>query len=90
MNYLKFSVGSAGPGTVVEVTLRGVESDVYLVDAPNLTAMQAGRSFQRYGGHYRASPIRLGVPHHANWTAVVVPVGGKVSASARILHGAGV
>jgi hypothetical protein len=90
LNYLKFPVGRAGPGTIIEVTLRGVESDVYLVDAPNFTAMQSGRSFRYHGGHFKASPVRLGVPHHGDWTAVVTPTGGHVSASARVLHGADV
>jgi hypothetical protein len=90
LNFLKFPVGQVGSGTVVEVALSGVESDVYLVDAPNFAAMQSGRSFRYHGGHFKASPVRLGVPHHGNWTAVVVPVGGRVDASVRILHGAGV
>jgi hypothetical protein len=52
--------------------------------------MQSGRSFRYHGGHFKASPVRLGVPHHGDWTAVVTPTGGHVSASARVLHGADV
>lgn len=93
MNYLKWPIGQAGPGTTVEVTLSGVESDVFIVDAPNFAAMQHGRSFRYHGGHSQASPVRLSVPHQGNWTAVVIPTGGagqRVSASARVLRGASV
>ena len=89
MNYLNFPVGQAGAGTVVEVTLSGVESDVYLVDASNLAAMHSGRQFRYHGGHFKSSPVRLAVPHRGDWTVVVAPVGGRVTASVRVLSGAG-
>jgi len=88
MSYLSYPIGQAGPSTVVEVTLRGVESDVYLVDSSNFAAMQRGSSFNYTGGHYNASPIRLRVPHLGNWTAVVMPTGGSVQASVRTIQAA--
>lgn len=89
MNYLKFPLGTVGPGTVVEVTLSGVESDVFLVDTANLAVLQRGGQFRYTGGHYKSSPVRLGVSHHADWTAVVVPgAGGTVRASVRTLWAA--
>jgi hypothetical protein len=86
MNFLKFPVGNADPGTVVVITLQGVESDVFLVDDANLGCFERGQSFQYTGGHYRQSPARLRVPSHGNWTAIVVPSpGGQVSASAQVI-----
>lgn len=86
MNYLTFLVGVARPGSIVEVVLSGVESDLFLVDDSNLASMHRGGSFNYTGGHYGSSPVRLAVPSRANWTAVVVPgAGGRVSASARLL-----
>lgn len=83
MNYLSFPVGPAGPGAVVEVTLSGCESDVFLVDDLNLAKMKHAQSFRYTGGHYNRSPVRLAVPTEANWTAVVIPTGGQVRASVR-------
>jgi hypothetical protein len=88
MDYLSFSIGSAGPGSVVEVTLSGCESDVYIVDSPNFAAMKRGGQFRYTGGHYNASPVRLAVPHQGTWTAVVIPSGGTVRASARTIRAA--
>jgi len=85
MNYLAFPVGSAGPGATVEVTLSGAESDVFLVDSANLAKMKRGQSFHYTGGHYRQSPVRLRVPSLAAWTAVVIPTGGRVQASVRLV-----
>lgn len=85
MNYLSFPVGLAEPGSVVQVTLSGCESDVFLVDEFNLSKMKRGQDFQYVGGHYNRSPVQLTVPSQANWTAVVIPTGGRVNASARLV-----
>jgi hypothetical protein len=70
----------------VEVTLSGVESDVFLVDPANLSAMEQGRSFRYHGGHYKGSPVRLATPCAGEWIAIVVPgVGGTVRATARVI-----
>ena len=87
MNFLKFPLNNQNAGTAVEVTLDGVESDVFLVDDPNLATFQRGGQFRYVGGHYKASPVVLGVPSTGNWTAVVVPgTGGTVRASVRTLN----
>ncbi len=86
MNFLRFPLNQQSAGRVVEATLSGVESDVFLVDPPNLRSFELGQSFQYHGGHYKQSPIRLRVPRAGDWTAVVVPgAGGTVHASVRVL-----
>ncbi len=86
MNFLKFDLGNQQAGAIVEVTLSGVESDVFLVDPSNLQAMEAGRSFTYQGGHFKQSPVRLAVPGAGSWFAIVVPgPGGRVNASVRVL-----
>lgn len=86
MQFLKFPLNSLNTGAHVEVTLSGVESDVFLVDPSNLRAMENGQQFSYTGGHYKQSPVRLSVPHSGDWTAVVVPgAGGTVTASVRVL-----
>lgn len=85
MNFLKFPLNQQSAGAVVEVTLAGVESDVFLVDPSNLRAMEGGRRFRYHGGHFKGSPVRLKVPESGNWTVVVVPgAGGTVRASVRV------
>jgi Domain of unknown function (DUF1883) len=89
MNFLKFPLHHQNSGTVVEVTLRGVESDVFLVDDPNLRQLERGGQVRYHGGHYNGSPVRLRVPSSGNWTAVVIPSpGGTVQAAARVISAA--
>lgn len=89
MNFLKFSLHHQNAGAVVEVTLSGVESDVFLVDEINLRQFEGGSSFRYTGGHYKGSPVRLRVPSSGSWTAVVVPSpGGTVRAQARVISAA--
>jgi hypothetical protein len=86
MQFVKFDLNNVKAGSVVEVTMSGVESDVFLVDSTNFTAMQGGRNFEYFGGHFKKSPARISVPRAGNWIAVVVPgSGGKVTASARVI-----
>ena len=87
MQFLKFPLGQLVSGTIVEVVLRGVESDVYLADDSNLRKLERGdlNGFRGYGGHYRRSPIHLGVPSNGTWTAIVIPIGGRVEASVRMI-----
>jgi hypothetical protein len=73
-------------GALVETTLSGVESDVFLVDSMNLRAFESSERFDYVGGHFKSSPVRLRVPSPATWTAVVIPgSGGQVKASVRVL-----
>lgn len=85
MQFLKFPLGHLDSGAVVEVVLRGVESDVYLADDSNLRKLERGdlNGFRGYGGHYKQSPVRLGAPLGGMWTAVVIPIGGRVEASVK-------
>ena len=86
MNFVKFPLHTQNAGAIVEVTLSGVESDVFLVDPSNLRAMESGRQFSYTGGHYKQSPVRLSIPARGDWTAVVVPgAGGTVRATVRVL-----
>ena len=85
MNYLKFPLNSQKSGTTVEVSMTGVESDVFLIDSTNLSAFERGGQFSYVGGHYKASPVRLRIPSSGTWTAVVVPgVGRTVHASVKV------
>jgi hypothetical protein len=87
VNFIKLTFdGPLTAGSIVEVTLSGVESDVFLVDPSSFRAMESGRQYQYHGGHFKNSPVRLSVPHTGEWIAVVVPgAGGTVRASARAI-----
>jgi hypothetical protein len=86
INFLEFPLNYQNAGATVEVTLQGVESDVFLVDNANLSSFKRGRQFTYQGGHYKKSPVVLGVATSGTWTVVVIPgPGGRVSASVRVL-----
>ncbi|MGI8761058.1 MAG: DUF1883 domain-containing protein [Jatrophihabitantaceae bacterium] len=85
MNIIEKPLGNQRQGAVVEVTLQGTESDVFLVDTLNLSKFKRGQDFRYSGGHYNSSPVRLAIPSAGTWTAVVVPGGGSVSASFRMV-----
>lgn len=88
MNYLKFSLGTQQAGSLVEATLKGVESDVFLVDDQNLSIFERGGRFRYIGRHYKQSPARLQVPSAASWTLIVIPgIGGEVSANVKVING---
>jgi hypothetical protein len=86
MSYLKFDLHHQDPGTMVEVSMSGMESNVYVVDDMNLRRLERGESFQhaRGGGRYRRSPARMAIPSAGHWTAVVMPIGGRVQASVKV------
>ena len=87
MSFVKFTLNHQDAGTMIEVTMSGVESDVYVVDDSNFRRFERGESFQhaKGGGRFKTSPARIVVPSAGNWTAVVVPRGGRVQASVRML-----
>ena len=85
MSYLKFPLHHQNAGVTVEVTMQGVESDVFLVDSTNLSSFERGAQYRYHGGHYKASPVRLTIPSSGIWTAVVVPTGGTVKAAVRTI-----
>jgi Domain of unknown function (DUF1883) len=88
VRFLKFSLGHQASGAVVEIVLRGVASDVFLVDDLNLQKLERDDQFTYYGGHCERSPVRLRVPSTGMWTAVVIPIGGYVEASVRVFPSA--
>jgi uncharacterized protein DUF1883 len=88
MNYLRFPLRYQNAHVMVEVTLHGVESDVFLMDSANLSSFERGAQCTYYGGHYKSSPVRLRIPSNGTWTAVVVPIGGSVRATARTITAA--
>ena len=86
MDCIKFPLNHQPAGRTVEVSLDGVESDVFLVDSANLSRLERGGQFRYHGGHAKRSPIRLQMPFEGDWTAVVVPLpGGQVRASVRLV-----
>jgi Domain of unknown function (DUF1883) len=88
MNYIEFPLQHQAGGSVAEVSLTGVESDVFLVDSTNLSAFKRGSEFRYHGGHYKSSPVRLRVPPNGTWTVIVIPSqGGTVHATVRVLVG---
>lgn len=85
MQYRKWSLGHLSGKAIVQVVLRGAESDVFLTDDANLRKFERGEDFRYYGGHYQQSPVRLSPPSGGSWTAVVIPTGGHVEASVQVL-----
>lgn len=86
MEYLTFPLGRLSRGSVVVVALSGDESDVFIVDQPNLHAFERGTSFHYHGVHAKQSPVQIAVPAPGDWTAVVVPTGSSgVRATVRVL-----
>lgn len=84
MNFLHFNLGQQSAGVIVQTSLRGSESDVFLVDGTNFSRFKRGQSFKYTGGHFNQSPVTLRVPHAGSWTAVVIP-SGRVEASVKVL-----
>jgi Domain of unknown function (DUF1883) len=86
VNYLDFDLGQLTGGETVLVELSGVESDVLLVTPTELSNLSAGRTYRYWGGHYKRSPARIGVPSGGHWHVVVVPgLGGRVTANVSVL-----
>jgi len=87
MQFQHYELGYLQGGAVVEVTLRGTEANVRLMNDSNFHSYRAGRRHEYYGGHYRQSPARICVPSSGNWH-VAVDLGGyagSVQSSVRVL-----
>jgi Domain of unknown function (DUF1883) len=85
MNYSDFDLGHLGGGEVVTVSLSGVESDVMLMSESDVHRFAGGGRVTYWGGHYRRSPAKIGVPSAGAWHVVVVPgLGGRVEANVSV------
>lgn len=87
MNYLQSDLGELETGTLVDVTLRGTEANVMLLDPVNLGRYRNGQRFEYFGGHFTRSPARIAVPRAGHWHVVVDlgGAGGRVEASVNVL-----
>jgi hypothetical protein len=85
MNFLHWKIDTTQEATAV-VTLKGVESDVLVLDRTNFDRFRRGSSFQYFGGHYKRSPARLVIPSEGEWYVVVIPnAGERVEATLQVL-----
>jgi hypothetical protein len=90
VQYAYSDLGQRKRGDVVEVTLRGNEANVVLLDSSNYSAFRSGRRHRYHGGLAKRSPVHLTVPHSGHWYAVAyIPPGyrGSARASFRVLPG---
>lgn len=88
MEFLQFDLGYQQRGAVAVVSLSGTEANVQLLDSENLNRYKTGRTFNYYGGHYKASPARIVIPHTGGWH-VIADLGGnagQVKASVRVIR----
>jgi hypothetical protein len=86
---LEWDLGATESGTNVVVTLRGSESDVFLLSPTDLSRFRAQRPFSFVGGHFQTTTVRLLVPTTGHWHLVVVPSpAGRVEASVRLVPAA--
>ena len=89
MNYGTFPLNFQRSGAIVTVSLKGVESDVMLLDSTNLQAFERGAQYRYFGGHYKRSPVQLRVPTSGTWTVVIVPgLGGQVNVTVQMAQAA--
>jgi Domain of unknown function (DUF1883) len=88
LEFLSWTLNHERAGTIVEFTLQGASSDVMLLDAANLASLQRGdmANLSGVGGHFTSSPVRLQIPTSGFWTAVVIPIGGEVTASIEVFR----
>lgn len=77
----------ASPQNVILVNL-DKQANVRLLDAYNFGRYRRGETHRYFGGHAKASPVRLTPPHYGHWYVVVDlgGYGGSVQASARMLR----
>jgi hypothetical protein len=86
MEYLESDLGWQSSGSV-RVDLRGTEANVLLLDGPNLHRFRNAQDYDHYGGHYKTSPVFIGIPHGAHWHVVVNlgGYGGRVDATIKMM-----
>lgn len=91
MQYIHADLGRRKRGDVVEVTLKGNQANVLLLDSSGFNAFKRGRQARGVGGLAKRSPVRLTVPRTGRWYGVAyLPAGhrGRVKAGFRVLPGA--
>lgn len=71
MNFNYWDLGQQPAGATVHVTLSGDAPNVRLMDRHNYRLFEAGREHRFYGGHYKSSPVVLGVPNGDHWYLVI-------------------
>jgi hypothetical protein len=87
MSVITYDFPNLGQGDEIIVTMKGVQSNVLLLDPANFSAFMAGRqSRSSGGGGFNRSPAHLVVPRAGHWHVVVQPIGGRVEASARAVR----
>lgn len=87
MQFLHTDLGTTTAGDVVVVHLEGTEANVLLLDSVNLARYRHGDSYRYHGGHFTASPARIGVPSTGHWHVVVDlgGFGGSIRASVSVI-----
>ncbi len=89
VEFLEWDLGTTSCGSNVVVTLRGAESDVFLLTPRDLARFRSMQPFSFTGGHFQSSSVRLIVPQDDHWHLVVVPGPlGRVEASVRLVRAA--
>lgn len=89
LNFAHHDLGNLSGGEIVEVSLKGSEANVRLMDSSNFHSYKSGRRHSYIGGHTKKSPVRLSVPRSGHWH-VTVDLGGyrgSVRSGIKILPG---
>lgn len=86
MDYQHFDLGHRAKGETVEVAISR-SANVRLMDNENFEKFRYGKEHRPYGGHYRVSPVLIGIPSTGHWHVVIDLAGhsGTVDASVRVL-----
>jgi hypothetical protein len=75
MNFQQYDLGQKSGGEVYQITLRGTEANVRLMDSSNFQSYRRGGRHEYVGGHYKQSPVTLRVPNAGRWF-IVIDLGG--------------
>lgn len=86
-NYTHYDLGFLEADTVVEVTLKGSDANVQLLDDECYDNFKAGKQYICIGGLVTKSPVRMKVPFSKRWHVTVDMRGltGTVQSSVRVL-----
>ena len=87
MKFIHADLGTVPAGSVVVAELAATAANVLLLDPNNCNRYRRSDSYRYYGGHFRNSPARVGVPTTGHWHAVVDLGGatGNVRANIRVI-----